>query len=509
MAETSAEPIKPAQTSAPAAPAEPQEPPKRGRGRPPLSREGIPTHQEPLPAKGADDDPFFSWLGGFTPQEWQDALFLYLYRCEPITDRKQTGNHNYIIKYTKPVDPQQIMEEYGSGKYLLVLNRFNPQTRKYLVVENHYFKVLNPNFPPKIPYGEWVDDERNSEWQWAKPQLQAERDKQKGGAVTQQAGFTDGVAMFNAVMAGVEKLRPNQSPEEQKTLAHLVIETLEKNSDKMLALATNQTGAMEIVDKVLAVIKPGDGGDMLKFFMAQLLEEQKFSREILIKMNTPATAEPKKSFKEELLEMKDVMGMLRGGGSAASSGTDWGGVALQLGGKLLEVGGAIAQVAMARAGQKPPQRPAQTVTVPATLPQPIAQEAPQPIQQTPEQQMFQELEMLNATLGGMFDMVTPHLVDMFHKATGMHFRDWFLDEFGDFSYREIKRLGPEKVLALFELRKQVAAANIQQLLSQLQPPEKVQTFVLQFLSDEPADEDDGEDDPEKPGSPGESRSKDF
>ena len=125
--------------------------------------------------------------------------------------------------------------------------------------------------------------------------------------------------------------------------------------------------------------------------------------------------------------------------------------------------------------------------------------------------MFNELEMLNGTMGPMFDMATPHLVDMFHKATGMHFRDWFLDEYGDFSYRETKKLGPEKVLALFELRKQVAAPNVQALLSQLQPPEKVQGFVLQFLSDEPADDDDGDDDQEKPGIPEERKAvtKDF
>ena len=113
--------------------------------------------------------------------------------------------------------------------------------------------------------------------------------------------------------------------------------------------------------------------------------------------------------------------------------------------------------------------------------------------------MFKELEMLNMQLGGMIDMVTPHVLDAFHKTTGMHFRDWFLDEFGDFSYREIKRLGPEKIIALFELRKQVAAPNVQQLLQQFQPVDKVQAFVLEFLSDEPVEDEEGDSDEDQPG----------
>jgi hypothetical protein len=322
--------------------------------------------------------------------------------------------------------------------------------------------------------------------------------------------------MFKAAVNAVKQLRPEAAPEEQNSLAGKVIESMEKSADRMLAMA-NPAQFMGLVEKILSVNK-SDGGGVVQLVMSQLAamqselsEERKFSRELLAKNNTP---EPRRSLKEELGDVKEIAGMFRGGGSAASSGTDWAGVLVPVVQKLLEVGGAVAQVAIARAGQKPPPRPPVTVQADHSLPEPAPPDAPQPQQMNPnltseQQAMFMELELINATMGPMLDIATPHMVDMFHKATGMHFRDWFLDEYGDFSYRETKKLGPEKVLALFELRKQVAAPNVQALLQQLQPPEKVQAFVLQFLSDEPAEEED--EDPEQPGTEDERKAvtKDF
>lgn len=492
MAETSVE----TEQTAP-----PETPEKRQPGRPRSERV-----TKADTGQGDVGESFFDGLKALTEQDWKDLYTVYLYRCEPYTDRKVTGNDNFIMKYTQPIDQQSVMEEYGSGKYLAVLNVFNPATRHSKAAYSHYFRIMNMNYPPKLPLGEWISDGRNKDWAWAKPLLEAAESKrlQQQQAAGTSAGMDQAAEMFKAAVNAVKQLRPDAAPDEQHSLAGKVIESMEKSADRMLAMA-NPAQFMGLVEKILSVNK-SDGGGLVTLVMSQLTamqaelaEERKFSRDLLAQKNTP---EPRRSLKEELGDVKEIAGMFRGNG-AASSTTDWGGVALQLGGKLLEVGGAIAQVAIARAGQKPPTRPPVTVQANPSLPQAPGPEPAQPQVNpnlTPEQQaMFLELETLNGTLGPMFDMVAPHVVDMFHKATGMHFRDWFLDEFGDFSYREIKRLGPEKVLALFELRKQVAAPNVQALLAQLQPAEKVQAFVLQFLSDEPAEEDDPDEDPDQPG----------
>ena len=478
----------------------PQEAPeKRPPGRPRSERTA-----KADTGQGDVGESFFDSLKALTEQDWKDLYTVYLYRCEPYTDRKVTGNDNFIMKYTCPIDQQSVMEEYGSGKYLAVLNLFNPASRHSKAAYSHYFRIMNMNYPPKLPLGEWINDGRNKDWAWAKPLLEAAESKrlQQLQAQGTTQGMDQAAQMFGAAVEAVQKLRPNTSPDEQNTLAAQVIQSMEKSADRMLAMA-NPAQFMGLVEKILSVNKTEGGGVMqmvmgeLTALRSQLSEEQKFSRELLVKLSTPPAAEPRRSLKEELGDVKEIAGMFRGG-SSANSGTDWGGVALQLGGKLFEVAGSVAQVLIARSAQKPPTRPQATINTNPALPQANAPEAPTPL--TPEQQMFQELEMLNIQLGGMIDMVTPHVVDMFHKSTGMHFRAWFLDEFGDFSYREIKRLGPEKILALFELRKQVAAPNIQALLTQLQPPEKVQAFVLQFLSDEPTDdEEEGDEDQEQPG----------
>lgn len=506
MAETSAEPIGTEQTEAPE---------KRPPGRPRSERTAKADKGE-----GDVGESFFDGLKALTEQDWKDLYTVYLYRCEPYTDRKVTGNDNFIMKYTQPIDQQSVMEEYGSGKYLAVLNVFNPATRHSKAAYSHYFRIMNMNYPPKLPLGEWINDGRNKDWAWAKPLL--EQAEAKRLQVQQNAGIHNGMdqaaEMFNAAVSAVKQLRPESAPDEQNSLAAQVIQSMEKSADRMLAMA-NPAQFMGLVEKVLSVNK-SDGGGVMQVVMAQLTaqaaelaEERRFNRELLLKANT---GEPKRSLKEELGDVKEISQMFRGGGGAAA-GTDWAGVAVQIGSKLLDVAGGVTAAILASKGQKPPARPQPTInTSPALPPSGSPEPPPAPLEMpsnfTPEQQkMAIELEQINNQLGWMFDLVTPHLVERFHKSDGMDFRDWFLEEHGDFAYRQIRQMAPETIIGIFELRKQVAPANIQAQLVQLQPMEKVQKFVLEFLSDEPSD-DEGDEDQEKPGAPGESRAvggKDF
>lgn len=506
MAETVAEPIE-------GAPIPAQEPEERRRpGRPRKERD-----VKADTGQGDVGESFFDGLKALEEKDWKDLYTVYLYRCEPFTDRKVTGNDNFIMKYTQPIDQQSVMEEYGSGKYLAVLNLFNPSTRHSKAVYSHYFRIMNTKYPPQLPLGEWINDGRNKDWAWAKPLLEEAEAKrlQNLHAAGASAGMDQAADMFKAAVAAVKDLRPDAAPDEQNSLAVQVIQSMEKSADRMLTMA-NPAQFMGLVEKILSVNK-NEGGGVMQLVMAQLSaiqgelsKEREFSRDLLVKLSTPAVTEPKKSFKEELLDMKEVMGMLRG--NSGGSKTDWGEVAVTFGEKVLTVGAQIAQaVIMARAQNANQRRAPQPVRFPTDSPaiespanpDQQADQSQQTMQPNPnytpeQQQMANQLETLNNTFGPVFDMAAPHIVDCFHKSDGVDFREWFLGEFGEFAYREMRRVGPEMILGVFELRKQVAPPHVQTQLQQLQPPEKVQQFVLEFLSDEPAEGDEDED-TEKPG----------
>lgn len=533
MAKTTAEPINEPDVPRETPTADPENPevPREtsGRFQPGHKKQGGRGRQNRAPEVGEDaGESFWDKIAPISPEEWRQGYSLYLYRCEPITDKRITGKEIFIKKIFQCTDPQMIMEEEGSGKYLAILNYMDPATRQGRAVYSNYFEILNLKFPPQVPMGEWVDDPRNKKWAWAKPLLEAEQKRrlmEAQGVTGPMAGMDQATQMFQAAVAAVKTLRPDQSPEEQHSLAGQVIASMEKNADRMVEMitaASNPTQFMGLVDKILGMNKGGDTG-VLQLVTSQIaslndriLEEQRYSRGLLDKLLSPPAAEPRRSLKDELGDVKEISQMFRGGGGAAA-GTDWASVALQFGSKIIDVGGAIAAAIITSKGGKPPARPQPTInTSPALPPSAAPEPAPAPVDMpsnlTEEQQkMFSQLEMINNQLGWMFDLVTPHLVDHFHKSDGLEFRDWFLSEHGDFAYRQIKQLSPETIIGIFELRKQVAPANIQAQLVQLQPMEKVQKFVLEFLSDEPSD-DEGDDGPEQPGAPGESRAlggKDF
>jgi len=476
------------------------EPPKRGRGRPPIPREGIPDAQ-PLPGRepGTEEDQFFNWIQQFTETDWQDTLFMYLYRCEPYTDRKQTGNKNYLTKFTKPVDQQEIMEEYGSGKYLLVLNRFDAKIRKYKIVENHYFRILNHKFPPKIPLGEWVDDDRNSDWAWCKPQLEADSAKLKSKT---GAGVPD-IDMFNAVMDRVEKLNPGKGRDELGAMAQLVVQTVQ---GQLKASGDSQTNTMAVVDRIITALKPaGDGGsDLVKILMAQneaserrATEERAANRDLMTKLlDRPAPPAPP-SLTEQLSVLGGLKETLRGlfgrGDGGGSKTTEVLDVVREVVPEVVKVVDHIAQGYMMSKGIKPDRRQP-TVNVNPQLP---AANASQPTagtkEQTPEEQQIAMMTEINGRFGWVIDQVAPELSNIFVDGEpGMAFREFILERFGSFVYNQVQKFSVETIMTLIEIRKTQGDPTVQVRLQALQPPEKVAQFIQEFLSDEPYDTEDDE-----------------
>lgn len=92
----------------------------------------------------------------------------------------------------------------------------------------------------------------------------------------------------------------------------------------------------------------------------------------------------------------------------------------------------------------------------------------------------------------LFDELTPYLVDNFHNFDGLDFREWFRAEYGNNMYRGMRSFARETIIAVIELRKKEAPEPIRIKLAELQPPEKLETFIEEFLSDTPIeDEEEG------------------
>ena len=86
-----------------------------------------------------------------------------------VHNRLMGGNRKIHVKrYDTPFDVQDLMLEAGSGVYQFQATKQDPKTGKRPMFATGEVKILNVNHPPKIPVGEWVDDPRNKEWQWAK-----------------------------------------------------------------------------------------------------------------------------------------------------------------------------------------------------------------------------------------------------------------------------------------------------------------------------------------------------
>lgn len=458
----------------------------------------------PPPAKDDATEDFFLYMQSLPKEDWSEKLLAYLYRTGPQINMGKKGEWR-IERYARAIDSQDVMEQHGSGSYKIMLTKYDPTTNQSKLLRTHYFSIVNMNYPPRVPMGTWVDKPENAEWLWAKPYIEAEYKKSLTAAGG--ASVSSEAALFREAVAAVQSLRPNQSAEEQTSLAQLVIQSMQRSSDQMLALA-NPSQMLSMVDKIIAAVTPKEeagGGVLMTLITGQLTavreelaEERKFNRDLLTKLSTPAPAPPPaKSLREELHEIKDVaqeLGLNRG--SNRNPGTDWGGVATEVGKEFLKTLGTVAQ-AFAMRPQQPGRPAGRTVTVDNTRRLPGIGETTAPNgtaapASTGEETMDptrDAIQKISNQYGGLFDMAAPFLVDHFKKGfSGMEFREWFRETYGTFTYDGIRQMSKEALIDVIELRKTQAPQHVAEQLVQLAPPEHVAEFVEEFLSDRPVDE---------------------
>ena len=436
---------------------------------------------------------FFDLLKTFDDGEWKERIIMNLYRLAPITDRTKTGNFKYLQKYLKPIEVDDVMREFGSGGYRLLLTRFDPVTRNTALLRQHEFDIENQDFPPKVPFGEWMDDDRNKKWAWAKPALLAQQ--QNAYAANGVGGNmnTDPVAMFKSAVDAVGKLRPETNDKERTDMAKMVIEEIRANRD--YERKSNDPGQMlAIVKLIVDSTKPqpvaaGMGDGLTALMMQQLKAAQDMQTMLLTKLLDSEKHKGPTTL-ETLKELKEAVGLFRGngGGSREAETTGWD-VVTELGKKALDVLGFGFQFYLSRMGMRPqnpqPRQPAGDVQVVDA----------QPILLSPEEQANM-VKGISDQYGQMFDDITPMLVDHFHNFDGLDFREWFKGEYGMATYRGVRQMNKQTFIDVIELRKKIAPEPLAMKLRQLAPPEALDTFIDDFLSDRVQQDDDDEGDPE-------------
>ena len=140
--------------------------------------------QPPAPAPRKDPLPrireFFSGLQDISAADWGARYSVKVYRLAPIYDSTNVGSKKkYIMIYlaAPAPDEERIKRDCGSGRYRLYLNGKTSGTHKEAELAAVEIDILDPAFPPNLPVGDWLDEPKNRDWQWAKPLLEARQAK--------------------------------------------------------------------------------------------------------------------------------------------------------------------------------------------------------------------------------------------------------------------------------------------------------------------------------------------
>jgi hypothetical protein len=119
----------------------------------------------PHPNAGQIEPDFFKLVKAVPKEDWGTRAFIYVYVTEPACDLKQTNNKSYLCRSSAPIELEQLMQDYGSFKGFMTLNRRKPGGETGDLIDRYDFEIYNPKYPPKIPKEAWTKDPRNKRWE--------------------------------------------------------------------------------------------------------------------------------------------------------------------------------------------------------------------------------------------------------------------------------------------------------------------------------------------------------
>lgn len=400
-----------------------------------------------------------------------DGTRVYCYRWEPFTDRKAGGKQSVMVKrYDGPFDEQDVLEDpgMGSGVYEFVVNRTDPQTRQRRIIDSGMVRLLNMKYPPRIPQKEWVDDERNKDWEWARNVC----DKTEAPGAVPVAPATDPL---------VEILRDQlvSSRQEMTLMRQEIRETANKKDPHEQSVLT------VLLQKFLEkpAPPPPPPADPVRDMLMTYLMKQLDS-----KSEPPKPADPAAEL-ERILDIQAKIEERMGGGRNAARSRKTGtqemitDIAAAVGPALTPIvqviaAGMLRQQQQAGQQQPQPQAPQQVAISPgidhAAMQPPTPPQGPQLVKTAP-------------TIQALADAVLDHLR---RRAVGLDLGDWYIEQFGMEEFNELRLQGKPKLVADLQTTPQwaeIAHHGMGEL-------DKLLSEFITWQPEESDDEDEDEDD---------------
>jgi hypothetical protein len=453
-----------------------QQPAPAPRGRKPANGASTSSNPRvdyiPLPADIkplGDGEEGFEWLANFSGDQWQN-LIAYLWRVSPIHDRKFSGKATAIGKYAKRFDTETVKLDHGSGGYRVDVCYCRPDGNGSKRIGQWYFQIMDLDYPPRLPGGDWLNDPQNSDWKWAEAGIKA---RDAGAAASPQL-VQDPAALFQTVLAGVKQLQGDQP--ENASLAIAMFDMVTKNQTAMLAL-NDPARQLETLQSLLTLAKPAEKAtDDAKPYMLVielLRDDLKETREEMRAIRESQSN--RKDLFSELLEnlprIKEAAHALGFGSTRPGAATtDWADVIKSSVEKLADhIPGVINHLSRQDPGPRAVQRRKETASeTPAARVSPTGEE---------DSELTAEQQKILDRWGPTIEQAAPFLIDHYRADLGgIEFQRWFTSRFGSLNWGALRdEVGAE---ALTEL-----AMKNGHLRSVLQPREKLLKFLKDFFSD--------------------------
>lgn len=278
------------------------------------------------PAAGAPPKllTFFQKLAGIAPEDWGTRAKVRVYRLAPIIDRLRGSDTKFVTAYEEMVDENRIKHDWGSGRYRLYLN-FKMPTEGEKELDSVEIDIMDMKYPPNIPPGEWVNDSRNKQWEWARATFPA---APAAAVAAAQQPATNGVHDFVEVLRATNEMR-REIREDMAPAAPppTVAPAVAPASDpfdvvaKIMAMRTNDPMVALLMARMEAQDRAAEAARQREYELQRELRQSQTAPAA-----TAAAAAPKSLLDQlnELAGVTDVIDKLKGGGGAVARPGKWG-----------------------------------------------------------------------------------------------------------------------------------------------------------------------------------------
>ena len=395
-------------------------------------------------------------------ESWE-GIRVYVYRKEPISNRLLGPNtFTNCARYEGTFDEQDLMNELGSGVYQLRVTKVNPQNAKRTMFDSGDVRIMNMKYPPKVPKGEWLDDPRNKAWEWAREAKDPEPDPK-----TATPAVDPTIAMLEIL-----KQQLQMSQEEGRALRNLILaKKPEDTTSPILAILTPLLPIL--IEKLTSTPKQDPAQALL---IQYLMEQAKQKNEV------PPPPDPEAAL-ERTLNLLDKLESRNGGKETPRSRkTGLQELIADVAGPVSNALAPFLQVVAAGMMQKNQPQPAPQF--PGAAPPPITPEVIQPGHRIQPPAPGPQLVSKTPTDQQIADAILDHLR---RGVDGYDLGDWYLENFGEREFTEIRLQGRPKLYA--DLQR---LPNTWRFLLEFTEHGELDQLLEEFFTWEPPTEDEPE-----------------